>query len=216
VERVLYIDADILARGDVGRLWDTDLDGKLLGACPDVGYPLGYDGIDRGPCFNSGVLLMDLTRIRGGVQKLKDIAKSVASPKFVEQDALNLHFRGAWKPLSLEWNAQGLGTYADLRTTDRETINFHEMANPILVHFTGPVSPSLPLVMNPYIQPCVSKPWGYTKARGHPYAEEWWAALKETPWAEWAESDEYRVWVENEKEKAKAQAVKEFDKAVEV
>ena len=159
---------------------------------------------------------MDLTRVRGEVQKLGDVVKSMVSSKFVEQDALNVHFRGAWKPLSLEWNAQGLGTYAELQTTDREATKLHEMADPVLVHFTGPVSPSLPLVLNPYVQPCVSKPWGYAKARGHPYADEWWAALKETPWAEWVESDEHRVWYDSEKEKAKVQAAKEFDKVVEV
>ena len=215
VERVLYLDADILARGDVGRLWDTDLNGKLLGACPDVGFPLGHEGIERGPYFNAGVLLMDLTKVRVEVQKLRDIAKSTLSSKFLEQDTLNVHFRGAWKSLSLEWNAQGLGTYAEARTEDRDAAKLHEMANPTLVHFTGPVSPSLPLVLNPYIQPCVSKPWGYAKARGHPYAGEWWATLKETPWAEWVGSDGHQAWCDSEKAKATAQAVKEFGEAVE-
>jgi lipopolysaccharide biosynthesis glycosyltransferase/predicted O-methyltransferase YrrM len=214
VERVLYLDADILARGDVGRLWDTDLDGKLLGACLDVGFPFGHDKFERGPYFNAGVLLMDLTRIRPEIQKLKGVTKSMLSSKFLEQDALNIHFRGAWKSLSLEWNAQGLGTYAEHRTADREAINLHEMANPILVHFTGPVSPSLPSVLNPFIQPCVSKPWGYAKARGHPYAEEWWTTLGETPWAGWAKSLEYLAWCDSEKQKAKMQAFKEFDKVV--
>ena len=214
VERALYIDADILARGDVGRLWDTDLDGKLLGACPDIGHPLGHEEIERGPYFNAGVLLLELMRIRGGVQKLKDVAKSMVSSKFVEQDALNVHFQGAWKSLNLEWNAQGLGTYAELRTADREAVKLHEMDNPTLVHFTGPVSPSLPLVLNPYIQPCVSKPWGYAKARGHPYADEWWTTLKETPWSKWVESEEYQAWRDREGEKAKADAIEEFEKAV--
>ena len=214
VERVLYLDADILARGDVGGLWDTDLGGKLLGACPDVGFPLGHEKIQRGPYFNAGVLLMDLTKIRREAQGLKDLAKPMLSSKFVEQDAMNVHFRGAWKSLGLEWNAQGLGTYAEFHTADREATNLHEMANPILVHFTGPVSPPLPLVLNPYVQPCVSKPWGYAKAKGHPYAEEWWSALKETPWAEWVKSEEYFAWYENEKGKAKAQALEDFDRAV--
>ena len=214
VERALYLDADVLARGDVGRLWDTDLGGKLLGACPDVGFPLGHEKIEHGPYFNAGVLLMDLTKVRRGVQGLGEVAKSMVSSKFVEQDALNIHFRGNWKSLSLEWNAQGLGTYAELSTPDREAANLHEMANPILVHFTGSVSPSLPLVLNPYIQPCVSKPWGYAKARGHPYAEEWWVTLRETPWAEWVKSEEYRAWCDREKEKTKKQALEEFDRAV--
>lgn len=214
VERALYLDADILAKGDVGRLWDTQLDGKLLGACRDVGFPFGHEKIERGAYFNSGVLLMDLTRIRPEVQKLKNVAKSIVSSEFMEQDALNIHFRGAWKSLSLEWNAQGLGTYAELRSADRETSNLQEMANPVLVHFTGPVCPSLPLVLNPYVQPCISKPWGYAKAQGHPYAKEWWTALGKTPWAEWVKSEEYGAWCDREKENAKMEALKKFDKAV--
>ena len=160
VKRVLCLDADILAKGDVGRLWDTDLGDKLLGACPDVGFPLGHEGVGRGPYFNKGVLLMDLIKIRRDVQKLKVVAKSIPFSKFLDQDAMNIHFRGAWKPLNLEWNAQGLGIYAKCRTADKETVNLHEMANPTLVHFTGPVSPSLPLVLNPYVQPCTSKHGG--------------------------------------------------------
>lgn len=215
VERVLYVDTDILARGDVGKLWDTDLDGKPLGGCPDVGHPLGHEKIERGPYFNTGVLLMDLMKVRSDVRKLREVAKSMPPSKFAEQDALNVHFRGMWKSLNLEWNAQGLGTYAELRTTDRETVKLHEMGNPILVHFTGPVSPPLPSVLNPYVQPCVSKPWGYAKARGHPYAKEWWATLKETPWSKWIKSEEYRAWQDSEKTKAKTRAMEEFDKAVE-
>ena len=214
VERVLYLDADILARGDVGRLWDSSLGEKLLGACTDVGFPLGHREIERGPYFNCGVLLMNLKEIRREVQQLRDVAKSVQPSRFAEQDALNIHFRGAWKSLGLQWNAQGLGTYAELRTGDREAANLYEMANPILVHFTGPISPSLPSVLNPHLQPCVSKPWGYLKARGHPYVREWWTALKETPWAEWIKSDEYCAWLESEKNQAKSQALDEFDKAV--
>ena len=214
VERALYIDADILARGDVGTLWDTDLGGKLLGACVDVGFPFGHEEIERGPYFNAGVLLMDLKKLRNEVPKLRDLAESMRSSKFKEQDVMNTHFRGAWKSLSLQWNAQGLGTYAEIRTADRDAANLHEMANPILVHFTGPISPSLPLVLDPDKQPCFSKPWGYLKARGHPFAEEWWAALKETPWKEWVESEEYRSWHESEKEKVKACGLKEFDQVV--
>ena len=214
VERALYLDADTLVRGDIGRLWDTNLGGKLLGACPDVGFPLGHEKIERGPYFNAGVMLMDLVGMRREVKRLKDIANSMQSSKFVEQDALNVHFRGAWNPLRLEWNAQGLGTYAKLHTADRETVNLEEMANPTIVHFTGPISPPLPLVLNPYVQPCISKPWGYGKARGHPYAEEWWTTLKDTPWAEWVKSEEYLAWYDCETEKAKAQALEEFDRMV--
>ena len=115
----------------------------------------------------------------------------------------------------MEWNAQGLGTCGEFRAADREMVKLHEMNDPVLVHFTGPVSPSLSSILNPHVQPCVSKPWGYAKARGHPYAEEWWKALKETPWSKWVGSEEYRAWQDSEKAKAKMRAMEEFDEVFE-
>ena len=56
--------------------------------------------------------------------------------------------------------------------------------------------------------------WGYLKAKGHPYAGEWWTALKETPWEEWVNSEEYCTWCDSEKKKAKVQALDEFNKVV--
>lgn len=37
VKRLLYMDADIICKGDVLPLWQTDLEGKVLGAVRDLG-----------------------------------------------------------------------------------------------------------------------------------------------------------------------------------
>src|SRR5579885_288398 len=67
VERVLYLDADIVVTGSIASLWNTDLGEALFGA---VDIP----GSDRGVChlglrpedgyFNSGVLLFNLKQWR--------------------------------------------------------------------------------------------------------------------------------------------------------
>jgi lipopolysaccharide biosynthesis glycosyltransferase len=36
IDRILYLDGDILVRGDVGALWTTDLQGKTIGAVVDL------------------------------------------------------------------------------------------------------------------------------------------------------------------------------------
>lgn len=75
VGKVLYLDCDVAVNGDIAELWDLSVDGVSLAAAKDVviaghhdklhekvrAWAMGYDG-ER--YFNSGVLLMNLDRIR--------------------------------------------------------------------------------------------------------------------------------------------------------
>ncbi|KAF5348569.1 hypothetical protein D9756_009658 [Leucocoprinus leucothites] len=188
IERVLYLDADILVRADLTSLWHTDLQDRALGAAPDIGHPMGHDSVESHPYFNAGVMLMDLAKIRETGNRLLERAREMRDAKFRDQDALNLHFKD-WVPLSLRWNAQGLGTYVLYPSADRERLKLDEMNDPAIVHFTGPVNPSLVEVLNPYVQPPTAKPWGYLGSPGHPFCEEWWGALAKTPYAAYATSE---------------------------
>ncbi len=59
-EKIIYMDVDTLATGDIKELYDTDIDGKELAAAYDkVGHWL-----IRKNYFNAGVLLLNLNRIR--------------------------------------------------------------------------------------------------------------------------------------------------------
>jgi len=102
--------------------------------------------------------------------------------KFRDQDALNTHFADAWVSLGLTWNAQGVGTYANYPSPDRGTLPMEMMNDPNIVHFTGPVHPSVAEVLNPYVQPPTAKPWGYLGAPNHPYENEWWQVQEKTRW----------------------------------
>ncbi|EPT03165.1 hypothetical protein FOMPIDRAFT_59584 [Fomitopsis schrenkii] len=218
VERVLYLDADVLVRDDLQSLWETDLGGKPIGAVRDVGFPMGHDDIQRGPYFNAGVLLMDLAQMRGTIGALRAAAGAFLDAKYADQDALNTHFRDAWRPLPMKWNAQGLGTYAELPSADRALIasEMVEMTDAAIVHFTGPVNPAMEYVLNPYVQPYTAKPWGYAGAPGHPYASEWWSVLEETPWLGWRQSNDYGEYCTSERDKAMNAACQRFREKVEV
>ncbi|TFY60604.1 hypothetical protein EVJ58_g5039 [Rhodofomes roseus] len=212
VERVLYLDADVLVRADLRSLWDIDLVGRPLGTVRDVGFPMGHEGMHRGPYFNAGVLLMDLARIRTEWDALTATAETLLGAEYADQDALNTHFRDTWLPLPMKWNAQGLGTYAELQSADRALIEagLSEMKNAAIVHFTGPVNPAMEHIMNPYLQPYTAKPWGYVGAPGHPYTSEWWKALDETPWAGWRLTDEHKEYCASERGKAMQSACQRF------
>ncbi|KAK7685779.1 hypothetical protein QCA50_011125 [Cerrena zonata] len=211
IERVLYLDADILVRGNLRELWDIDLQGKHLAAAPDVGYPMGPDSVSKSPYFNAGVLLIDLTQTRLSFPELCRLASDMQRTKYLDQDVLNTHFCGKWLPLSLEWNAQGLGTYVKYHTPERDTLTLSDMNDPKIVHFTGPLNPDLVDVLNPHVQPFTAKPWGYAGAPGHPYAEEWWQVLEETGWKGWKSSTEFEEYRIEERKKALEKAVKDFE-----
>lgn len=211
VERVLYLDADVLVRGNLRDLWDIDLQGKHIAAAPDVGYPMGPDHKSKAPYFNAGVLLIDLSQTRKSVAELHRLASKMQHAEFKDQDILNVHFRRNWIPLSLKWNAQGLGTYVKYHTPERDALDFSEMNDPRIVHFTGPLNPSLVDVLHPHVQPPTAKPWGYAGAPGHPYAEEWWRVLEETGWKGWRTSVGYSEYCVKERKKAAEQAVKDFE-----
>ncbi|KAG0706874.1 nucleotide-diphospho-sugar transferase, partial [Suillus ampliporus] len=214
VERVLYLDADMLVRGSLDELWNTDLEGSSIAAATDVGFPMGHDDVPRRRYFNSGMLLLDLATARKRLSELETRAREMKFARLRDQDVLNMHFAGDWAEVSLSWNAQGLGTYAETSSADRDALTLETMKHPRVVHFTGPVHPDLEMVLNPWVQPYTSKPWGYAGAPGHPFKNEWWGALNETAWAGWQGSTQYYGMCEEEKKKAIQVAITKFETRV--
>ena len=77
LDRVLYLDPDILVINPVRALYDTDLEGDLMAAATHTGLLAGItDPVNRlrlenyeaEAYYNSGVLLMDLTAMRREVR----------------------------------------------------------------------------------------------------------------------------------------------------
>jgi len=213
VERVLYLDADTLVRRSVDELWSFDLGGKTIGAVTDIGHSMGHSKIERRPYFNAGVLLIDLSKARLVIHELEGLAKEMKDAKFRDQDVLNVYFADAWTPLGLTWNAQGLGTYANYPSPDRDTLPLDTMNDPNIVHFTGPVHPSVVEVLNPYVQPPTAKPWGYLGAPNHPYENEWWQVLEKTCWKGEKASETRQLSNDLAARKAVEAIILEFEKA---
>ena len=95
VTRLIYMDADIICKGDILPLWQLDLQGKVLAAARDYGEDRSCDriGLKNGRYFNSGVLLMDLKQWREQklTTKLFQWLEQVGGTKILwgDQDALN-------------------------------------------------------------------------------------------------------------------------------
>ncbi len=72
-DKGIYIDSDIIVPGDISEMFDIDLGDAIIAACPDysiqgatelVTYVEQVVGIPRLEYVNSGVLLMDLKKMR--------------------------------------------------------------------------------------------------------------------------------------------------------
>jgi lipopolysaccharide biosynthesis glycosyltransferase/predicted O-methyltransferase YrrM len=214
VERVLYLDADTLVRADLHPLWNTDLGKQMIGAVSDVGHPMGHAGIAKGTYFNAGVLLMDLSKVRAILPRLFEVCMQYKESLHKDQDALNAVFRDDWFSLDLKWNAQGLGTYADHPSAERDALDLASMLDAAIVHFTGSVHPGMAEVLNPYVQPFTAKPWGYAGAPGHPFADEWWSVAETTDWKGWRASDEFTEYCRIHRDEAMKAGIAAFKQKV--
>lgn len=98
LDRVIYLDADTLVRSSLAELWDTDLGGKSLGMNMGLTPEYGY---------NSGVILMDLKRMREKTdwQKLLGFMEREAASFYCpDQTVINRFFVDEIKPIGRKFN----------------------------------------------------------------------------------------------------------------
>lgn len=145
VERLLYLDCDILCAGSLRELFDLDLRGNVLGAVRDAhagslsdmgGLPglARYPDLDPdAPYFNAGVLLIDLPGWRD--QRITErcfeyVRRHADEARFTDQDALNHTLHGNWLRLPKTWNHM-------LAEIDPSTAD--GIAQARVIHSIGPV-----------------------------------------------------------------------------
>ncbi|MBQ2809801.1 MAG: glycosyltransferase family 8 protein [Clostridia bacterium] len=92
--KVLYLDTDTVIAGDISELWDTDIsDYELAGVLDHYGKIfMGIRCMRR--YLNSGVLLLNLDKIRGSGLFKKCIARLARKKTFLpDQTAINLYVK---------------------------------------------------------------------------------------------------------------------------
>lgn len=166
-DKGIYIDSDVVLNADLAALFDTEIGDNYIGACPDysiqeiaplVHYIENAVGVNRLEYINSGVLLMNLKKLREVkldyhfLRLLNTYHFDCIAP---DQDYLNAMCNGHIYYLGEEWDAMPNDSKPPLK-------------NPKLIHYN-----------------LFSKPWCYD---GVQYGELFWQYVKETAFFEEAKA----------------------------
>ena len=136
VKRLIYMDADIICKGDILQLWQTDLQGRVLGAVRDWGEAKSCVriGLKNGRYFNSGVLLMDLVKWRQQqlTQKLFQWLEQVGDTKILwgVQEALNGVIDGDFVELPKKYNCIGINNTVLKAEPDDVIVHYIDYVKP--------------------------------------------------------------------------------------
>lgn len=98
VERLLYLDADIIVNKNLEQLYNSDFKGKAMIACRNI----GVDNIKiwqkhlnvQGDYFNAGVMLWNMKKVRQvlTMDVVADMLKRSSQFQMLDQDILNILF----------------------------------------------------------------------------------------------------------------------------
>ena len=107
LDKIIYFDCDIEARGSIRELYNIDISNHPLGMAEDVvnDWLRGRFNLDN--YYNSGVLLLNLEKLREEkfTKKVFDfIAKNNEKLLYHDQDVLNLYFANRIKQIDSKWN----------------------------------------------------------------------------------------------------------------
>lgn len=150
VERLLYMDCDMITVKDVTPLWDLEFDGAILAAVEDAGFHQRLEKMEipvqSTRYFNSGLMLINVEKwLEQDITKkvLTFIEENPEKLRFHDQDALNAILHDRWIPLHPKWNAQGyIMAKAKQHPTAQGEKEYEETReDPSIIHFSGHVKP---------------------------------------------------------------------------
>lgn len=193
VDRVLYLDSDVLVNGDLYDLWNTNLHENVVGAVQDQVPPKTKNGVrlsSNDPYFNSGILLIDLKKWRKfdmTNESMQFISSHGGRVIHHDQGVLNGILKGKWERLPLHYNVMTIHymmPQAKIKKFFHDDSLFYideEIAdakhNPVILHFT----PSF--TTHPWEENCK-----------HPWANAYRETLAKTPWSGYPLEKEKNPW----------------------
>ena len=168
VNKVIYLDCDIIVEQDIKILWDFDISNYLAGVVEDEGSISQIKRLElplENNYFNAGVAVFNIEKLRTFNFKEKCINYYKENQERIslqDQDILNGVLNGSCRYLPLNWNTNSrlfFNNELEHNFTDDEAVA--AMKNPAILHYTDKV-----------------KPW--QKNCIHPLKEEYWKYLSYT------------------------------------
>lgn len=171
VEKVIYLDCDVMICSSLAELYGMNLENNILGAAADLGVErfrrLGHHpwNEENGPYVNSGILLVNLAQWRKEAveRQILDYLQNPPHPlQFEDQDAINFVLAKRIKILDPRWNAQMYWLEKDY---DNYPACYRQaLENPFIVHFAAR-----------------TKPWQWG-CGWHKHTRQWRKYFRETGW----------------------------------
>lgn len=153
LDRVLYIDGDVLVVGDLSELYATELGDNYMAAVRDMGGEETrrlHELVGVAQYYNSGVMLLNLEQMRRDGLPEKLLRSKLESPpswKCMDQDVINDVMRGRVVSLPLRYNAMVPLFQNPMYGYTVERINAfygckyadmrHLMTDAAIIHFAG-------------------------------------------------------------------------------
>lgn len=145
VDRVLYLDPDIIINKSVQDFYSQDFLGKHIVACQSINKNpqeliRKLELPEDSQYFNSGVILFNLKSIRTAIDPrsyFEYIENNSEKITWIDQDVLNVIYNQKTKfANTAQYNHQ---VFSDMKLTshDLETIRNHA----VIIHYIGPVKP---------------------------------------------------------------------------
>lgn len=148
IDKILYLDCDVIVLSGIEELFIQDLTNFYIGAIEDIVFY--FDRMcsikSFGTYVNSGVLLINLKKWRQDKisQKLFDVVEQYGDKLYYhDQTAINLVCEGKIKFLALHYNVQvfTLLQISTLLNHPRRKQIIQSIKKPTIIHYTGPQKP---------------------------------------------------------------------------
>jgi lipopolysaccharide biosynthesis glycosyltransferase len=181
IEKVIYLDCDLVVEEDILNLWKADLEDNYLLAAEDFWIHsvsahnglLNYKklGIDQeSKYFNAGVLVINLKKWRSDEITAKAIEYLIQNKEYIrfhDQDVLNGLLAGQWGQLDPRWNlTPGIyDYYSEEESLFPKDIYDNLIRHPYIIHFASG-----------------TKPWNSCNVY---YKEHFFKYLDKTEWKGW-------------------------------
>ncbi|MDY7008253.1 MAG: glycosyltransferase family 8 protein [Cyanobacteriota bacterium] len=192
IDKVIYLDSDLLIQKDLTQLWNIDIQDKDILAVQDTGIPYvsSPNGLikykefglkENDKYFNSGVLVINLDKWRSdnlSEEVIKFTQTNRESIRWADQDGLNAILVNKWGQLDPRWNqVSAIHKYSCWEESPfTEEVYNNSLNDPYIIHFSSQI-----------------KPWHFKVTYKCPYEDLFFEYLDRTAWKGWRPKEGLKI-----------------------